>query len=127
MLINGNIDSYVNFFYLTHTTENPDEPNNKAVNKPNEIKEKNKKMVNKILEEEEEEDDEDEERKYYEIKTFNEDKINGTATDLSKNNNILSTNNLFNFNTLYVNIEECERTGINMQIFLINNKNKIEY
>jgi len=111
MLINGNIDSYVNFFYLTHTTENPDEPNDNTTNRSNEIKEKNTKVLNKNLEDEEEEDEEDEERKFYEIKTYNEDKIKGTVTDLSKNNNVLSTDNLFNFNSLYVKIEECERTG----------------
>jgi len=109
MLINGNIDSFVNFFYLTHTTQNPKESNDL---KSLQEKEKQKKeRVKKDPSDDDEEDSEIEERRmYYEIETFHEDKNRGTETDMSKSN-ILSTDNLFNFNTLFVSIEECEKIG----------------
>ncbi|KAG4090143.1 TPR-like protein [Neocallimastix lanati (nom. inval.)] len=91
MLINGNIDSYVNFFYLTHSTENQNESINNVINSN-----KNK----------ENEDYEKEERKYFEIKTYNEDNYNEDNINKGKS---ISVDNLYNFNSLFVGIEECER------------------
>jgi len=103
MLINGNIDSYVNFFYLTHSTENQNESINNVINSN-----KNK----------ENEDYEKEERKYFEIKTYNEDNYNEDNINKGKS---ISVDNLYNFNSLFVGIEECERLGKYQQLIILNN------
>jgi len=95
MLINGNIDSYVNFFYLTHKTENPNESKDKKISP---------------YKTEENDDSETEERKYFEVETCTENRLKESKIDKNKDN-LLNTDNLFNFNTLFVNIEECERNG----------------
>ncbi|ORX51150.1 TPR-like protein [Piromyces finnis] len=123
MLINGNINSFVNFFYLTHTTQNPKELNKSKDTQENDNNKKE--LIKKNYDDDDsEEEGGGEKRLYYEINTFN-DRTKETVTDMSKTN-MLSTDNLFNFNTLFVSIEECEKMGNALETYN-SKKNLAEY